>query len=133
MRLAILFPLLSIFAAIVATGCSDDFANSCELPSKVLVACQSDESGANSDCVMDHNMYCNSRLCAIYDGSDPFCSLECKKNVDCPSGSSCAEFFADANTGYCVPDNFIPEHRKDELFQNRGRTTNQDETDSGTY
>lgn len=97
--------LLSIvgFAALVA-ACSDDFGTACELPDTPAIQsrCSTTEgSDSRPTCVFALSADCNSNICAVYEGSRPFCSKSCQTDSDCPAEARCETSPDDVR--YCVP------------------------------
>lgn len=116
-RLCRLLLLLTVLACglVALGGCEDDFGTRCTLPAKVQDACRgqgSSSSGMQSrvNCVMDENLDCSSRLCVVFQDSDPFCSVSCTTQADCPGDSRCEPFsITDDSDLYCVPPEKIRE------------------------
>jgi len=104
--------LLSALALV--GGCQDDFGASCTLPNRVEEACRhqgGEGSGLTSrvNCVMRENLDCASRLCVVFQDSEPYCSVDCNTDSDCPGAAVCRPFsiFEDSDL-YCVPTDKIP-------------------------
>jgi len=100
-----------IFVALLAgslfvAACEDDFGQRCDLPSKVEQACKQAGGGSTEshfNCFMKENLDCSSKVCVIYQDSDPFCSKACKKDGDCPGDARCMPFLLDEDRDlYCV-------------------------------
>jgi len=117
--------------ALVAGACSDDFGRTCELPPLIRDNCHSSSQETMLECVMNDNLSCESRICAVYQNSDPFCTLSCVTSSDCPEGASCVCFFFHDQEGsrYCVPDNLIPAEKKGHLCEDDASSI---ESDAGT-
>ncbi|TVQ98140.1 MAG: hypothetical protein EA398_13630 [Deltaproteobacteria bacterium] len=100
-RLA-LIPIGSLL--LLTVGCSDDFGTACELPDTPAIQQQcttSEGEQSRPTCVFELSPECNSNICAVYEGSRPFCSVPCQASSDCPGDAFCDE--ADSGTRYCVP------------------------------
>lgn len=72
----------------------------CVLPSLVEQACR--ESKPPQNCIRLQAEDCTTSVCAVWNGSDPFCSQGCASGV-CPDGMSCLQFFQ-GDGDWCVPD-----------------------------
>ena len=92
---ALLLGLSGIFLAIGLVGCSDDLYSECN-PEKSL-GCDED---ANS-CVAEPDFQCETRVCAKYKGSQPFCTKQCESDGDC-EGGACKSFVLGSEEKYCV-------------------------------
>jgi hypothetical protein len=105
MRVTLLFTL---FSSLFVVACQDDFEQPCSLPqtSEVEAACSSivDEMGNTSvaTCVDRANPECQSLLCVSFEGSEPFCSLDCDSDEDCPSLATCHQLES-GNSSFCLP------------------------------
>lgn len=111
--------------AMVSVGCQPEPYGSCSLPrSEVLdQACkaqpttgegQQANTESTRNCVVDFVFECESRLCASYAGSSPFCTERCKDSngdgkvdqlddASCPDGGACVEFVPGTEDFYCIP------------------------------
>ena len=101
-------PALACLAALpTLAGCSDNFGEPCGLPKVVEQNCRSDSDESLTNCVMTDALDCDSKLCAVFQNSAPFCSQDCATDGDCPGGSSCQSFFLDEAQKFCVPSDLI--------------------------
>ncbi|TXD38320.1 hypothetical protein FRC98_05345 [Lujinxingia vulgaris] len=84
------------------SGCTDDLYAACTIDpdDPALSACV--ESGrAEASCVVEEQLQCETRTCAKYQGSEPFCTVECSTDADCPDGV-CREFVMLSGVRHCV-------------------------------
>ncbi len=85
-----------------AVGCeADPLYIDCPMSDAIKQACASQQSTTQLTCVVEQHPYCNEAICAMWQGSDPFCSRTCSGDGDCPSGSTC-QTYLDIN--FCVQD-----------------------------
>ena len=111
---ATLLPLLVL-------GCSDNFGEPCAVPRVVEENCQSPEPGSNTNCVMTDNLSCDSRICAVWQDSAPFCTVDCQDDADCPDEASCVPFFLDQEADkFCVLDDRLEDHPAPEMGTSTG-------------
>ena len=95
-------------ALLTLTGCDDNYGDSCSFPQseELEVACTDPGTGRLATCVYRRSSDCTSSICALYLGSDPFCTESCEEDSDCPgTGSVCRTLSSGATVGFCV----IPE------------------------
>lgn len=60
---------------------------------------------------MTDNLSCDSRICAVWQDSAPFCTVDCSDDADCPGGSNCVPFFLDSEADkFCVPDGTLEDN-----------------------
>ncbi len=83
-------------------GCSGDLYGQCQIPDDdaLLVECA---TSSTASCVVEEQLECETRVCGKYQGSQPFCTIECASDGDCPSGA-CREFVFQTNRRFCVSD-----------------------------
>lgn len=125
-----------IFASAVGLGalliggaaCDTGFGQPCDLPKtpQIRAACQESvvaaDAGTGNDivssskpsCALKNFAGCETRICLVYRGSDPFCSTECAGDSDCEGGAVCRPILGDADGAGgdpCQPDGsgFTPE------------------------
>ncbi|MEO1272702.1 MAG: hypothetical protein AAFX99_31835 [Myxococcota bacterium] len=101
-----------ILAAALSAACGDDFGTQCTLPANDVVeqVCEGEQSvsmdgqdeSSSASCVVENIIECDSRLCARYRGSTPFCTLQCSSDSDCPGSAFCTEFVIGTGKSYCV-------------------------------
>lgn len=85
-----------VVCLVLLWGCSDELYVRCDLEEGS--ECR---TGQNVSCVETQNFQCKHRVCARYQGSEPFCTRPCESDADCSSGS-CESFPFQAGTKYCV-------------------------------
>ena len=87
-------------------GCADDLYGTCDLdpnsPDPAVATCGQDD-GPERGCVVENQLQCDTRTCARYQGSEPFCTKSCSDDGDCPGGF-CAEFVFQSGRRYCASD-----------------------------
>jgi len=100
-RGAQLFSLL-----LITTGCSSEPG---------YTACYLDAASTNEavatcgaapgtvSCVVTDQIQCESRICARYQGSEPFCTSTCQTDSDCDQGE-CREFVLGTGAKYCTEE-----------------------------
>lgn len=103
------------------TACDTGFGQPCDLPEspQIRAACEEspagDDAGAGNDivteskpsCAIKPFAGCETRICLVYRGSDPFCSVECKEDADCEGGAVCRPILGDSDGAAgnpCVDD-----------------------------
>ena len=103
----------ALLALLFAFGCGDDFGTECTLPANPTIkeACEAsssteERSSASASCVVENIIECDSRVCARYRGSTPFCTLSCSSDADCPGSAFCAEFVIGTGKRFCVKSEF---------------------------
>jgi len=73
------------------------------LPRIVEQNCKSDSPDRATSCVMTDNLSCDSRICAVWQDSASFCTVDCAADADCPDDSACVPFFLDSESDkFCV-------------------------------
>lgn len=99
--------LLSLLLAPLALlACADDFGETCEMPNtpEFSALCDADpERGTDATCVFTNSAECSSRVCARFQGSSDFCSLDCAVDEDCPGSAICYLPPGSPGNGFCVP------------------------------
>ena len=92
---------LALFTlAVCLSGCmpSEDY-ESCGFFTDLEEKCEEGTSdGSANNCVILEHPQCPNDYCVSYRASKPFCSAECLKDADCPSGGSCVEFAINCGT-----------------------------------
>lgn len=111
------------------TGCDTGFGQPCELPSspEIRTACEEGEPSVDAgmgnnevvteskpSCALKEYAGCETRICLVYRGSSPFCSVKCDNDADCEGGAVCRPLLGDADEAGgdpCAPDDsgFNPE------------------------
>lgn len=91
---------------LVGSGCASDLYAPCELDpgssDPQIRACAAEEEGdSRKSCVIKSQIQCDTRVCARYRSSDPFCTARCESDADCTAGS-CREFVYQSGEKYCV-------------------------------
>lgn len=109
-------------------ACDTGFGQPCELPRtpQIRAACEESaaaDAGAGENevvteskpsCALKNFAGCETRICLVYRGSDPFCSTECTTDSDCEGGAVCRPILGDSDSAEgnpCTPDGsgFTPE------------------------
>lgn len=85
--------------AVTLTACGDDLYASCDLEP----GSRCGTPDANVSCVEEQNLQCDTRICARYKGSEPFCTTTCQSDGDCVAGK-CIQFPFGSGTSYCVEE-----------------------------
>ena len=107
---------MALAAVALASGCSDNFGERCALPRIVEENCSSDGPDSKTSCVMTDNTSCDSRICAVWQDSAPYCTVDCADDADCPGGSSCVPFFLDSEADrFCVLDSTLKDNPPPEI------------------
>ena len=77
---------------------------SCGFSSDLEEKCEAGTSeGLANNCVIPEHPQCPDNYCVSYRASKPFCSSECDKDADCPSGGSCVEFALECGDSEAEP------------------------------
>jgi hypothetical protein len=99
-------------------GCEGQFEEfiPCGLDPKVpeLGQCESkgDEEGSDSltsqNCAISEHPHCPVGVCLAWQGTESYCTTECKDDTDCPEDSSCQLYSTSGASpeavSYCVKD-----------------------------
>jgi hypothetical protein len=90
--------------ALAGAGCDDNFGERCKMADLVERNCQSDKvNESRTNCVITDNLDCDSRLCAVYQDSSPYCTATCSSDSDCADDALCVVFFLEPEDGqFCV-------------------------------
>ena len=85
--------VLAVAVVLMSTGClTDENYEVCEFPPLQQEACVSSAGVALPiSCVTEHPE-CLDNYCVSYEGSQPFCSMACDTDEDCPAGGVCKAF-----------------------------------------
>lgn len=95
---ALALGLIATFAA-----CDGQYGDPCTFPkAEQLRACKSDSGEAAGTCVDRNAPDCESKMCASYGEGTPFCTIDCKTDDECETGSTC-EAVVDGSSNICVP------------------------------
>jgi hypothetical protein len=88
--------------SVVASGCSGDLYGQCQIDEDdaLLIECA---NSTTASCIVEEQLECETRICGKYQGSAPFCTIECSSDGDCPSGR-CREFVFQSNRSFCVAE-----------------------------
>jgi hypothetical protein len=99
-----------VFITMTSTACDTGFGQPCAIP-KTEVFRQACEESANPDEEVDENAImmssssscairnyagCSTRICLVYKGSSPICSVECSEDSDCEGSALCRPLLGDA-------------------------------------
>ena len=83
------------------------FGQPCELPEspQIQAAC----GGPEASCALKAFAGCDDRVCLVYQGSPPFCSVDCDSDMDCDADARCMDLFPEAPCGPDDGSGFGPE------------------------
>lgn len=94
--------VLAAAALGMLVGCADDLYAPCDFdpasPDRAIQGC-----AAATTCAVKNQLQCDTRICARYGGSEPFCTTACTQDGDCPSGV-CKEIPFQRGEFYCVEE-----------------------------
>ncbi|MCL2326152.1 MAG: hypothetical protein FWC40_06635 [Proteobacteria bacterium] len=121
---------LASFGLVIALGmglsaCAPEEYGACSIPNTTAhqTACRPTASGA-ATCTADYVFDCDSLICGIYNGSDPFCTRRCVPTAtecnasnpefcECPAGrdcvttcpqqAACVEWIRGRSEYFCLP------------------------------
>ncbi|MFU8805814.1 MAG: hypothetical protein ACNA8W_18525 [Bradymonadaceae bacterium] len=90
-------------------ACTDDLYADCTLDpdDSLLQRCVNESGETQTSCVVQDQLQCETRICGRYQGSSPFCTIECAADSDCDNGE-CREFVYQSETKYCVNNDNLP-------------------------
>jgi len=99
---------LGVVSLALLVGCADDLYAPCTLdPSSPDLAIQvCGDRTKELSCAVDNYVQCETRVCARYSGSSPFCTKRCADDSDCPAGR-CLEFPFQSGKQYCVENQLV--------------------------
>ena len=104
-RLAQRWILLSfaLMSLMLVSACTDDLYASCTIDNDdpYLKQCATATEQTKASCVVADQRQCETRICGKFQGSSPFCTIECSTDDDCPNGL-CREFVFQSNVKHCV-------------------------------
>ncbi len=105
-----------ILILLAQSGCSTGFGEPCTIPQtpQFRQACNtiSDDVGetgsaiemeSRASCALENFAGCETRVCLVYRGSSPFCSLRCQNNGGCEGGAVCAPLLGNVDRSCCDP------------------------------
>jgi hypothetical protein len=108
--------IMAIFFVFGTAGCSTGFGEPCEVPQTVEFrrACttfQGEDDGTGSavqmqssaSCALENFAGCETRVCLVYRGSSPFCSLRCESDGSCEGSGRCVPLLANVERDCCDP------------------------------
>ncbi|RAL22922.1 hypothetical protein DL240_08500 [Lujinxingia litoralis] len=102
--------LVGVFVlALWFSGCTDDLYAACTIDpdDPNLSACVQGGGGdSQASCVDKEQLQCQTRTCGKYQGSEPFCTIECSSDEDCPDGV-CREFVMLSGVSHCVSNTVV--------------------------
>ena len=117
--------LLVIFLSFGASSCDTGFGQPCKLPETAdfrracmtVEAEEADDENAvimesQASCAVKNFAGCETRICLVYRGSNPFCSERCSQDADCEGSAECRPLIGetDLDASACEPQgSFIPE------------------------
>lgn len=91
--------------ALGVVGCeADPLYIDCPMSDAIKKACQEQQATTQLTCVVEKHPFCNEAICAMWKGSDPFCSRNCASDGDCPGGSSCQPYL---DLKFCVENTVV--------------------------
>lgn len=93
--------VLVVAAGVAMIGCGDDLYGECSIDADSHEQCVDDGDGERVSCIVDQHLECETGTCGRYNSSDPFCTMECSEDGDCPSGE-CRSFLLTSEQKYCV-------------------------------
>lgn len=92
--------LLSLLSGL--WGCGSDLYADCQLDKnsrdQYVQACATD---GDVSCAVENYIQCDTRVCARYEGSTPYCTTTCADDADCVNGT-CRELVLQSGRKYCV-------------------------------
>lgn len=117
-RLALTLALLGVGLLTLGLGGCDPepIFGSCEFSASIVKTCEEEAETTVFNCVVaplpateqtsstNGHPSCLEKVCASWQGSDPFCTKECTDNAGCPDGSTCQEHL---EIRFCVPDEVV--------------------------
>ena len=94
----------------MTSGCDTDLYDPCNLdpqsqdPAQSACA-QAANDGQNISCGIENSPQCGTTVCAIYQGSEAFCTQACATDADCGEQGVCREYnvIDPGSARYCVP------------------------------
>lgn len=104
--------LLLCATGLLTSGCENSFGQPCTLPTteQFRRACSpapsepDDEVDENevqmesqASCAVKNFAGCQTRICLVYRGSDPYCSEACVQDADCPGSALCRPLLGDSD------------------------------------
>jgi hypothetical protein len=93
--------LVAIGIGFTVIGCDPEPPfGTCPLSATILEVCEEEATDAVFSCVVASHPVCLDEVCASWQGSEPFCTLMCEDDVQCPEGSTCETYLDDR---FCVP------------------------------
>lgn len=90
---------LAIMAGGMLSGCTDDLYASCEL--EPGSRCAGSSESEMMSCTEEQNLQCETKICARFEGSEPYCTQTCEVDGDCVGGV-CREFPFKSGKRHCV-------------------------------
>lgn len=90
----------------MASGCGPDVYATCDLDpaSEEVFQRECARNDIERSCAVENFVQCDTRVCARYNGSQPFCTSRCTSDADCGEGGRCEEFVLQTGQKYCVND-----------------------------
>ena len=104
--------LLVSLMALLLSACDTGFGQPCSIPETATFrqACvegvestedmdeNSIQMSSTASCAIRNFAGCSTRICMVYKGSDPICSMECRKDADCDGSALCRPLIGDTTT-----------------------------------
>ncbi len=98
-RMALMSLMIAVMiGGLTMVGCADDLYGECTLE---VADCLGGDESRSTSCIEEDQIECQSGACGRYQGSDPFCTMACNDDGDCPSGE-CREFVFQSGQRHCV-------------------------------
>ena len=96
LRLAL---VIALSAAAGACMEEEEFIH-CPFSNSIDESCSADDPTIDFTCVVGSHPFCSQELCVSWEGSEPFCTLPCAEDADCPGSSVCRTHL---ESQFCVP------------------------------
>lgn len=93
-------------ALLVLSGCNDDLYAPCDLEEDdgdpLVRECAAPPVNTEGKSCSVTSLQCDTRTCARYNSSEPFCTKRCNTDADCGSVGVCKEFVFQSGERFCV-------------------------------
>ena len=109
-------------STLALAACDTGFGQPCSIPETATFrqACEEEavseeemddnsiQMSSTASCAIRNFAGCSTRVCLVYKGSDPICSVECTQDSDCEGSALCRPLIGDTSTYVdgkdCNPD-----------------------------